>query len=350
MGGVLRQFGLRAIPFGIAAMVLGFILKSAGTQAGPADTLPGQRVSVFGTIHPDVFRLRAPLGSGSASDRLRLASLEPQIGLFDAPPKSAPMPIDTSAGRDAAFDERFDALEDRPASFDNRFASVGDRASFDERFGLAMRVLPSSPRLPPDQEIQNQPANAPPKATVSNVHVRLVQPRNEVPQPRKEVPPLEEDGRTAIYDITARTVYLPSGRRLEAHSGFGDLMDNPRHVHVRMQGATPPNVYNLTLRERLFHGVRAIRLNPVDGSRMYGRAGILAHPYMLGENGQSNGCVSLSDYPEFLNAFLRGEVTRLVVVERLESPPGKFAAGQLPDRGREELKADRSFQYAAANY
>ena len=350
MGGVLRQFGLRAIPFGIAAMVLGFILKSAGTQAGPADTLPGLRVSVFGTIHPGIFRLSAPLGSESAGDRLRLASLEPQIGLFDVLANGAPMPTDTSAGRDAAFEERFDALEDRPASFDNRFASVGDRASFDERFGLAMRVFPSSPRLPPDQEIQNQPADAPPKATVSNVHARLAQPRDEVPQPRKEVPPLEEDGRTAIYDITARTVYLPSGRRLEAHSGFGDLMDNPRHVHVRMQGATPPNVYNLTLRERLFHGVRAIRLSPVDGSRMYGRAGILAHPYMLGANGQSNGCVSLSDYPEFLNAFLRGEVTRLVVVERLESPPGTFAAGQLADRGRDELRADRSFQYAAANY
>src|SRR5262249_60620304 len=89
----------------------------------------------------------------------------------------------------------------------------------------------------------------------------------EVPaaKPRREAPPLEDDGRTAIYDITARTVYLPSGRRLEAHSGFGDLMDNARHVHVRMQGATPPNVYNLTLRERLFHGVRAIRLNPVCG-------------------------------------------------------------------------------------
>src|SRR5262245_24440279 len=60
--------------------------------------------------------------------------------------------------------------------------------------------------------------------------------------------------------------------------------------------------------------------------------------------------VSFSDYPEFLNAFLRGEVTRLVVVERLESPPGKFASGQLPDHGRDVLKADRSFQYAAANY
>src|SRR6516164_8209789 len=328
-------------------MILGFVLKSAGTQARPADpALPGPRLSVFGTIHPEIFRVSAPLGSESAGDRVRFASLEPQVGLFDAPAKAAPILTHTFAAvcQNAPFEERFAALDDHPAPFD-RFASADDCASFDERFGLAMRVLPSSLRLPPDQEIQNQPANAPPKATVSNVHVRLAQPRDEVPEPRKEVPPLEEDGRTAIYDITARTVYLPSGRRLEAHSGFGDLMDNPRHVHVRMQGATPPNVYNLALRERLFHGVRAIRLNPVDDSKMYGRAGILAHPYMLGANGQSNGCVSFSDYPEFINAFLTGEVTRLVVVERLESPPGKFAAAQLPDRARE--KADNSFQYAA---
>jgi len=348
----LVQLGLRTIPFGIAAIILGFVLKSAGTQARPADpALPGSRLSVFGTIHPEIFRLSAPLGSESAGDRVQLASLEPQVGLFDAPTKAAPILTDTSAAacQNAPFEERFAALDDHPPPFD-RFASADGCASFDERFGLAMPILPSSARLPPDQEVQNRPADAPPKATVSNVHVRLVQPRNEVPQPRKEVPPLEEDGRTAIYDITARTVYLPSGRRLEAHSGFGDLMDNPRHVHMRMQGATPPNVYNLTLRERLFHGVRAIRLNPIDGSRMYGRAGILAHPYMLGANGQSNGCVSFSDYPEFLNAFLRGEVTRLVVVERLKSPPGKFAAGQLADHGRDELKADSSFQYAAASY
>jgi len=70
----------------------------------------------------------------------------------------------------------------------------------------------------------------------------------------------------------------------------------------------------------MFHGVRTIRLNPVDGSRMYGRAGILAHSYMLGPNGQSNGCVSFSNYSEFLNAFLKGEVTRLAVVELKARP------------------------------
>jgi hypothetical protein len=74
------------IPVGIAAICVGFVLKSAGTQAGPADTaLPGPSISVFGTIHPDIFRLRTPLGSGHLSERVRVASLEPQIR-FDAPP------------------------------------------------------------------------------------------------------------------------------------------------------------------------------------------------------------------------------------------------------------------------
>jgi hypothetical protein len=92
-------------------------------------------------------------------------------------------------------------------------------------------------------------------------------------------------------------------------------------VHIRRKGATPPNTYRLVERESLFHGVRAIRLIPVDGSKMFGRDGILAHHYLLGPNGQSNGCVSLADYPAFLNAFLNGEIERLVVVERLDSPP-----------------------------
>jgi hypothetical protein len=107
-------------------------------------------------------------------------------------------------------------------------------------------------------------------------------------------------------------------------------MDNPRYVNVKMHGPTPPNVYELKLREAAFHGVRALRLNPVDETKMHGRDGILAHTYMLGPNGQSNGCVSFSDYQAFLNAYLRGEVERLVVVERLDAPPtSRTASGWL---------------------
>ena len=119
----------------------------------------------------------------------------------------------------------------------------------------------------------------------------------------------------AIYDITARTVTMPNGEKLEAHSGLGEKLDDPRFVHVRMKGATPPGTYDLTEREALFHGVRAIRLNPIGGSgAVHGRAGLLAHTYMLGPNGDSNGCVSFRDYERFLQAFLRGEVRQLVVV------------------------------------
>jgi hypothetical protein len=130
-----------------------------------------------------------------------------------------------------------------------------------------------------------------------------------------------DTSRAAIYDITARTVYLPNGQRLEAHSGLGDHMDDPRYVNARGTGPTPPNVYELKMRESLFHGVRAIRLVPSDSSKMYGRDGILAHSYLLGPNGESNGCVSFSDYAAFLEAFQRGEVNRLVVVERLADAP-----------------------------
>jgi len=335
-------------------MLVGFVLKSAGTQAGPTDTkLSAARISVFGTIHPEIFRLGAPLGSESAGERVRLASLEPQVGLFDAPTSQWPVLTDTAASacRAAAFEDRFTALGDHPASFDKRFASSEDcPASFDENLPSAMQVLASSLRLPPDQGIEKKRADALPKPTIAKASIGLSFSYSPARKEKvKEVASIEDDGRTAIYDITARTVYLPSGRRLEAHSGLGGFMDNPRHVHLRMRGATPPGLYHLTMRERLFHGVRAIRLNPADYGRMYGRDGILAHTYMLGANGQSNGCVSFNNYPEFLNAFLRGEVTRLAVVEHLNSPPTRLAAGQLPEAVKNLLRStDRKTQYAAA--
>ena len=136
-------------------------------------------------------------------------------------------------------------------------------------------------------------------------------------EPKAPASPI--DRRTAVYDIAAHTVYLPNGRRLEAHSGIGDMMDDPHYTRVRMRGPTPPNVYALTLREQIFHGVRAIRLTPIDDGKMFGRDGMLAHTYMLGANGQSNGCISFRNYNAFLEAFLDGEVDRMLVVPRLDA-------------------------------
>jgi hypothetical protein len=99
------------------------------------------------------------------------------------------------------------------------------------------------------------------------------------------------DKQAAVYDISARTVYMPGGTSLEAHSGLRRLRDDPRHVHVRNRGATPPQVYDLTFRERPFHGVRALRMRAIGEGDLHGRNGLLAHSYMLGPNGDSNGCV-----------------------------------------------------------
>jgi type VI secretion system (T6SS) effector TldE1-like protein len=123
---------------------------------------------------------------------------------------------------------------------------------------------------------------------------------------------------TAVYDISAHTVYLPDGTRLEAHSGLGSRIDDPSHADERMRGSTPPNIYDLQMREAPFHGVQALRLIPVDERKVFGRAGLLAHTYMLGPNGQSYGCVSFRNYNAFLQAYLKREIKRLVVVARLD--------------------------------
>jgi hypothetical protein len=133
--------------------------------------------------------------------------------------------------------------------------------------------------------------------------------------------------RVAIYDISAATVYLPSGEKLEAHSGIGRMRDNPTYVNQKNRGPTPPHSYNLRMREALFHGVEAIRLTPADGNNRYNRDGLLAHTFMLGRNGDSNGCVVFRDYPRFLRAFKRGEFNKLVVVPRMSSSkPARIAS------------------------
>ena len=184
---------------------------------------------------------------------------------------------------------------------------AGERASFDERFKAGFLYY--------ELEEEATPGAGPQVASVPPVReLKVERGPSSFDMPRPE-------DRTAIYDISAHVVYLPNGQRLEAHSGLGRNMDNPRSAAQKNRGATPPNVYDLVMRESRFHGVRAIRLLPVDESKMHGRDGILAHSYMLRSRGQSNGCVVFRDYPAFLNAFLKGDVDRLVVVDRLDTPP-----------------------------
>jgi hypothetical protein len=342
---------MRAISVGIAALALGFAYKCWGTYAAASADLGAHaerpRISVFGTIHAGLFRFPTPVGAQIPDNpRVRLASLGTEAASDAAAEETGSVPA--AMGRRASFDERFALFDDDLASFDERFTSaLWDRAS-----GVLPLPKPAGNAHPGMGQPVPKAALAQPPRPIAKNRFRPADARKNSQAGKDTVPP-EDDGRTAIYDITARTVYLPDGRRLEAHSGLGGHMDNPRSVGLRMHGPTPPNVYNLTLREQLFHGVRALRLTPIGRGNMYGRDGILAHSYMLGPNGQSNGCVSFSNYPEFLNAYLKGEVTRLVVVERLDIAPTPktmtASASWLPDAVRRLFQpAENADQYAAA--
>ncbi len=187
----------------------------------------------------------------------------------------------------------------------------------------------SAPNLVQEPEVEAPPKTVPPgaKRDVARLEIAPPPPRLFAP-----LPPARPGGAnvgdtfahaaahsplTAVYDISAHIVYLPDGTRLEAHSGLGLLLDDPRSVTEVDRGATPPHLYELTPREEIFHGVQALRLNPIGEGEMFGRNGLLAHSYMLGPRGDSNGCVSFKNYDAFLKAYQNGQVKRLAVVARL---------------------------------
>jgi type VI secretion system (T6SS) effector TldE1-like protein len=305
---------------GVAAVTMGFAV-GLGTQGiGPAYAGLGMMLSGISTVatmsakisDPDdgpgtmmpVPRSRMPQG-------MQLASLESTL-IVEPSIRQNEYPISSFAERflfkQATPEENADA-DGTPAPD----ARAGGKAAASP--GVRAPTVRSAAKLPPATAATPVPTPAPAKkirtadlAQDPNLHV-------------------DATNKTAIYDISAHVVYLPSGRRLEAHSGLGPHLDDIRYVNLKARGPTPPNVYQLTMREELFHGVRAIRLNPVDETRMYGRDGILAHTYMLGPNGQSNGCISFADYNAFLNAFQRGEIDKIVVVERLGNRPDPQTTG-----------------------
>ena len=91
------------------------------------------------------------------------------------------------------------------------------------------------------------------------------------------------DHYTAVYDISNRVVYLPDGTRLEAHSGLGQALDNPRFVAEHAVGPDPAASLRFDIAGRLLprRGRPYASIRSGEGG-IYGRAGLLAHPFMLG--------------------------------------------------------------------
>ena len=220
-------------------------------------------------------------------------------------------------------------------------ARVGDVVPFDAvspEVAPAERNMTVQPRI-----VKLKAGGAAPAQPVSVAVADVVQPQELAVEPRfakaddeagRASPSgadLQREAGVAIYDIKRGMVYLPNGETLEAHSGIGPMRDNPAFVDRRNRGPTPPHIYDLTLRERPFHGVEAIRLTPVEGdAAVFGRVGLLAHTYMLGRQGDSNGCVVFKEYHRFLAAFKKGQIKRMVVVPRLRGAPASILTALLP--------------------
>jgi hypothetical protein len=274
--------------------------------AGPQPTLRRGDPNGYGSLvasfpdSPPAAAADAPLGASR--------SLGPLVGTLEAAPPAETAESSSPALLNAPLPPRREvaSIDDStplPPARPTQFSGVESPAP-DKALGPGRSIGPLA-YAAPDTTTLATPA-APAKTSIFSIFS---------PQPAR---PAGYDDHTAVYDITARALYMPDGAKIEAHSGLGEYMDDPNHVNERLRGATPPDLYDLQPRESLFHGIAAIRLVPVGGEEaIYGRAGLLAHPFMMGDNGDSNGCVSIKDYDAFLKAFQEGKVTRLAVVAKL---------------------------------
>jgi hypothetical protein len=277
----------------------------------PAAAIPLPRLDAFPPVPS------APSGTSAQPENVPLPPERDVARIEDSAPLPPPRPAEFGPFAPPAADRRVAQPSASPAP-----APAESRNLFQRLFGLGQ---PSGPTVAPRPAAVSPPANASRPAAVSAPAVASTAPDGRLGVKSffgfggfgAAAPTSGYDRYTAVYDISARSVYLPDGTRLEAHSGLGYELDNPRYVSERMRGPTPPHLYELTLREASFHGVQALRLNPIGEGGLYGRAGLLAHSYMLGPNGESNGCVSFKDYQAFLRAYESGEIKRLAVVTQL---------------------------------
>ena len=317
---------------GSIALVVGAFALASGAAVWTEDFDPVTRVS--GTAFPRDIN-PGDINTASFDDRFSVG-FAPRLLSADSPPRSLARSLPSE------LELKFQQAKNRLAE---RLQPQGWRVALIEepKPSVVPAVpLPRSRPVEANPELRNDTSNA--RAEAPNVRAEvpaaraenrtLLQKLSDLLPGRVTLASLAPDGGlfgkkpdlaslgydsvTAVYDISARTVYMPDGSKLEAHSGYGSLMDDPAHVNAPNVGATPPNVYDLRPREALFHGVQALRMIPVGDNDTLGRSGLLAHNYMLGPNGDSNGCVSIKNYEKFLKAFTNGEIKRLVVVPRLE--------------------------------
>ena len=281
LGGVALGLGALtavAVTGGAATMAAAWLLSSslssnsnlrpAGVVALEAADLPrphrmlSETASLVGAPH-SIYELKettvAELDSAAAAAPITAPA-----------PVAAPTAIPLPAPRQAPPQRLAERTEEIPLPPSHPVAMTPaqqtpvQQASARQEIGRAAMAPPQQPpQMPAAPGPAAAPTSAPATASASTSitdFLKRLTPRLAYNKPEAVPTP---DSHTAVYDIEAHTVFMPGGEKLEAHSGLGSRMDDPRYVNERQRGATPPNVYDLTLREEIFHGVRAIRLTPV---------------------------------------------------------------------------------------
>jgi Protein of unknown function (DUF2778) len=252
---------------------------------------------------------RSDLELSTAADAL--ASRWPQNDLRPAIAGQTPLAPPVATTAPAAIASSVPLPRSRPAAADQpaQTSQAFALATTAEPITTAMATTDTVPNRPERSALQKFSDMMKAKMTVASLGLGRA----------PDLSALGYDNETAVYDITAHAVYLPNGTVFEAHSGMGNLRDDPDHVNMRMVGATPPAMYSLKPREASFHGVAALRMTPADGSDINGRSGLLVHSFMLGPNGDSNGCVSIRDFDRFRKAYDDGQFTHLAVVPSVKA-------------------------------
>jgi len=295
----------------------------------------GQAVRDVFALLPDEARGVTPISREMFNERFAAAEQDDGTGAASATPtaitvaeaKDTAKPAEVAKVADAAKakrrpDEPTQVALNEPAQTarapESKTAKAGPR-DMTERAKAAVMSIASRGKLSIVEKLWGKPQSSVGLLAYASADASVtgsIEPKEQNPMYGGSAP---YDRSTAVYDITAKTVYLPDGTKLEAHSGLGPNLDNPRSASMRMRGVTPPHIYTLKPREALFHGVPALRLQPIGGeSSIFGRDGLLAHTFMLGPKGASNGCVSFRDYYAFLNAYRNKGIRKLAVVARVE--------------------------------
>ncbi len=323
----------------------GPVIADAVPATAPATVASVVEAPTHKIIDDHVVAVAKPAAGTGNSDRIIIPS-KAEIAAIEGPAllALAAMPRPTLPSQpEPQQQSRTTAIPAKPAAVEVASVDVENDASGDaatQPFGLVLNDSDAAVPLPmarPDGMSKRAPAtdraSRPAEPVLAYARPDVGDDEGEIPVvPKRQASPVARAG-VAIYDISANTVYLPNGERLEAHSGLGKMRDNPKYVREKMRGPTPPHTYQLTMRESLFHGVEAIRLNPVGGAgNIFNRVGLLAHTYMLGARGDSNGCVSFKDYKRFLAAFKRGDVRQLIVVESMPDKPRSTFASLFSSR------------------